>query len=331
MFDMRRREFVALLGGAVAWPLSANSQQRDRVLRVGVIINYAESDPEGQVRFSALQQRLHELGWIEGSNIHIEVRWAAGKTDRMQADATEFVRLPCDVIVGNSTPLLAVLKELTRAIPIVFVQVADPIGSGFVSSYSRPGGNITGFTDFDTSIAGKWVEVLKEAAPSVTRVTVLRDPKQMNHDAFLRVIETTAASLKIAVSAAEVSDRAGIEQTISALAGQVDRGLLVLPGPVNNTLRDSIIQLAARYHLPAIYPFKYYAKDGGLLYYGIDQVDQWPKAAGYVDRILRGERPSELPLQAPTKFQLIINLKTAKTLGLDVPPMLLARADEVIE
>jgi putative ABC transport system substrate-binding protein len=329
---MRRRKFITLLGGAAAaWPLAARAQNRDRVRRIGVIMNYAEIDLEGQDRFSALRERLHKLGWTEGSNIQTEVRWAAGKTDRMQAYATELVSLPADVIVVNSTPLLAVLKQLTRTIPIVFAQVADPIGSGFVGSYARPGENITGFTDFDTSIAEKWMEVLKEAAPFVNRVTVLLDPKQMNHDAFLRVIESTAPSFKIQVSEAGVRDRAEIEQAITALAGQVDRGLVVLPGPVNNTLRNSIIPLAARYHLPAIYPFKYYVRDGGFLYYGIDQVDQWPRAAGYVDRILRGEKTSELPVQAPIKFELAINLKTAKALGLEVPPMLIARADDVIE
>jgi putative tryptophan/tyrosine transport system substrate-binding protein len=329
---MLRRDFIKAIGvAATAWPLAARAQERNRVRRIGVIMIYAEIDPEGQARFSALRERLHKLGWAEGSNIQIEVRWAAGKTDRMQAYATEFVSLPADVIVVNSTPVLAVLKPLTRTIPIVFAQVADPISSGFVSSYARPSENVTGFTDFDTSIAGKWMEVLKEAAPFVDRVTVLQDPKQMNHNAFLRVIESTAPSFKMQVSAAGVHNRAEIEQAITALAGQVDRGLVVLPGPVNNTLRDSIIQLAARYHLPAIYPLKYYVKDGGLLSYGIDQVDQWPMVAEYVDRILRGEKTSELPVQGPTKFQLVINLKTAKTLGLTVPPTLLGRADEVIE
>jgi putative tryptophan/tyrosine transport system substrate-binding protein len=235
------------------------------------------------------------------------------------------------VLVVNSTPLLTVLKPLTGTIPIVFTQVADPIGSGFVGSYARPDGNITGFTDFDPSIAGKWMEVLKEAAPLVDRVTVLRHPDQANHPAFLRAIESAASSLKMEVSAATVRDRAEIAQAMAALAGQVGRGLVVLAGPVNNSLRDFIIQLAARYQLPAIYPYKYYATDGGLLYYGADQGDQWPKAAGYVDRILRGEKLSVLPVQAPTKYELVINLKTAKTLGLEIPPMLLGRADEVIE
>jgi putative ABC transport system substrate-binding protein len=236
-----------------------------------------------------------------------------------------------DVLVANSTPLLAVLKQVTRTIPIIFTQIADPIVGGFVSSYARPDGNMTGFTDFDPSLAGKWIELIKEAAPSVNRLTVLMNPDQANHPAFLHVIESATSSLKLQMSAAAARNRADIEQAITALAGEADRGLVVLPGPVNNTQRQSIIELAARYHLPAIYPFKYYAKEGGLLYYGADQIDQWPKAAGYVDRILRGETPSALPVQAPTKFELVINIRTAKALGLALPPMLLARADEVIE
>jgi putative ABC transport system substrate-binding protein len=267
----------------------------------------------------------------EGSNIQIDVRWAAGESDRMRADAVEFVSKPVEVIVANSTPLIGMLKSLTQTIPIVFAQVADPISSGFVTNYARPTGNITGFADFDTSIAGKWIEILKEAAHFVGQVTVLTDPKQPNHSAFLNVIETTAPSLKIQVLASGVSDRVDIEQAIAALAGQTDRGLIILPGPVNNTLRDSIIKLAARYQLPAIYPFKYYAKDGGLLCYGINQIDQWSNAASYVDRILKGEKPADLPVQAPSKYELTINLKTAKAIGLDIPAALVARADEVIE
>jgi len=329
-FDPKRREFITLLGGAAAtWPLVARAQERMR--RLGVVLINAEGDPEGQARYSALRVQLHKLGWVEGSNIQIEIRWAAGNTDRMRAYGSELIGLPVDVLVAGSTPLLTILQQLTRTIPIVFTQVADPISSGFVSNYARPEGNITGFTDFDTSIAGKWIEVLKEAAPFVDRVTVLMNPSQMNHPAFLRVIESAAPTLKVQVSTAAARERAEVQQAITAMAGQADRGLIVLPGPVNNTLRDTIIQLAARFRLPAIYSFKYYATDGGLLSYGIDQLDQWPKAAGYVNRILRGEKPSELPIQAPTKYELAINLKTAKALGLDVPPSLLARADEVIE
>jgi len=330
---MNRRAVISLIGGAaaapsLAWPRPARAQ---KMRQVGAIMNYAETDREGQARLSALRDGLHRLGWVEGSNIRLEYRWAGGQTARMQTYATELVGLPAEVIVVNSTPLVGMLIPLARTIPIVFVQVADPVSSGFVSSYARPSGNITGFTDFDTSIAGKWVEVLKEAAPSVKEVAVLLHPEQVNHHAFWDVIKSTAPSLQIQPFAARVHTRLDIEEAITSLAGQPDRGLIVLPGPLNNTLRDPIIQLTARHRVPAIYPFKYYAKEGGLLYYGNDQVDQWPKAAGYVDRILHGEKPGNLPVQAPTKFELIVNMKTAKALGLDVPPTLLARADEVIE
>ena len=328
---MRRRDFIGILGGAAAWPMSVGAQERNHIRRLGVIMNYAEIDPEGQARFSALREQLHKLGWVEGNNIQIDGRWAAGKDDLMQAYSTELVSLPADVLVVNSSLLLAVLMQLTRAIPIVFTQVADPIGSGFVSSYARPDGNVTGFTDFDISIAGKWIEVLKEAAPFLNRVTVLMDSTQTNHARFLRVMETVASSLGMQVSAAAVRDRPEVEKAMTALAGEVNRGLVVLPGPINNGLRHSIIDLAGKYRLPAIYPLKYYVSDGGLLYYGIDQVEQWSKAAGYVDRILRGGKLSALPVQAPIKFELIINMKTAKALGLSISPMLIARADEVID
>jgi putative ABC transport system substrate-binding protein len=330
---MQRRDVISLFGAAaasaVSWPLVARAQERMR--RLGVIMNYAETDPEGQARLSALRQQLSKLGWTEGSNIQLDVRWAAGKADLMQAYATELVRPPTDLLVANSTPLLTVLKQVTRTLPIVFTQIADPIAGGLVNSYARPDGNMTGFTDFEPSIAGKWIELIKGAAPSLNRLTVLMNPDQTNHPAFLHVIESATASLKLQMSAVAVRNRADIEQSITALSGEADRGLVVLPGPVHNTQRQAIIALAARYRLPAIYPFRYYAKDGGLLYYGTDQVEQWPKAADYVDRILRGEKPSALPVQAPTKFELVINLHTAKALGLEVPPTVLARADEVIE
>jgi ABC-type uncharacterized transport system substrate-binding protein len=329
---MKRREFLGLFGGVAAtWPLTARAQPAERMRRVGIIMNYAEDDREGQERLSVLRDRLNKLGWAEGKNIQIEVRWAAGNPDRVRSHATELVGIPVDVIVANSTPLLGVLKTLTQTIPIVFVQVADPVVSGFVSSYARPEGNITGFTDFDTTIAGKWMEILKEATPFVSRVMVLAYPEQSNHQEFLRVINSAAPSLKIEVSAAQVRNRDEIEQAITTLEGKTDFGLIVLPGPINNTLRDSIIRLTARYRLPAVYPLKYYVKDGGLLCYGIDQIDQWPKVAEYVDRILRGEKPSGLPVQAPTKFELVINLKTAKALGFTIPRTLLDRADEIIE
>jgi putative ABC transport system substrate-binding protein len=329
---MRRREFIALLSSAGAsWVFATHAQERKRVPKIGVIMNYAETDSEGKARLSAFVEQLAKLGWAEANNVKLEVRWSAGKNDLMLAYAAQLVSQPADVIVANSTPLLAILKQLTSSISIVFVQVADPISTGFVTNYARPGGNITGFTDFDTTIAGKWVEVLKEVAPSVSRMTVLMNPEQANHRGFLEVIESVAPTFKVQVSAAEVHDRTEIEQAIAAVAGQPDRGLIVLPGPLNNTQRDSIIELTGRFHLPAVYPFKYYAKEGGLLYYGDNQLDQWSKAASYVDRILRGEKPSDLPVQAPTKYELVINLKTAKALGLTIPQTLLATADEVIE
>jgi putative ABC transport system substrate-binding protein len=328
---MRRRDFLVAGSIVAARSVAARAEEHVRVSRIGAILTYAETDPAGQSRLSALRDKLHKLGWIEGSNIRIDVRWANGKSDRMHAEAAEFVSIPVEVIVAHSTPLIEMLKSLTQTIPIVFTQVADPVGSGFVTSYARPTKNITGFTDFDPSIAGKWIEILREVAPSVIRVTVLTDPKQSNHQAFLKVMEATASSLGIRILISEVSDLVGVEQAIIPLASQTNHGLIVLPGPVNNTLRDTIIKLAARCRLPAIYPFKYYANDGGLLCYTIDQVDQWTNAASYVDRILKGEKPSDLPVQAPTKYELLINLKTAKALGLSVPASLLSRADEVIE
>jgi putative tryptophan/tyrosine transport system substrate-binding protein len=327
---MRRREFISLLGGVATWPLTARAQEGRR-RRVGMIMIYAETDPEGQVRLSAFRNQLSKAGWTEGVNAQLDVRWATGSRDRMRAAAAELVGIPVDVIVGNSTPLIAILRPLTQTIPIVFTQVADPLGSGFVASYARPGGNITGFTDFDPSIAGKWVEILKEVVPSVSRVTVLTDPEQSNHREFLRALEAAASSFKIEVSAAQVRDRAEIEQAITRLAGQNNCGLVVFPGPVNNTQRGAIIELTARYRLPAIYPFRYYGKEGGLVCYGTDQIDYWPRVAGYVDRILKGEKPADLPVQGPNKFELVVNLKTAKALGLNMPKSLIDRADEVIE
>jgi len=328
---MRRRDFLVVAISAAAGSAAARAQERVRVRRVGVIMTYAETDPEGQSRLSALRDKLRNLGWTEGSNIRIDVRWANGKSDRMHAAAVEFANLPLDVIVANSTSLVGMLKSLTRTIPIVFTQVADPLTSGLIMNYARPTENITGFTDFDTSVAGKWIEILKEVAPFVVQVTVLADPKQSNHPAFVNAIEAAASSLKIAVRVSGVRDRIAIEQAIAPLAEQKDQGLIALPGPINNSLRDTIIKLAAQYRLPAIYPFKYYAHDGGLVCYGVDQVDQWSDAAGYVDRIFKGQKPADLPVQAPTRYQLLINLRTAKALGLDVPAPLLSRADEVIE
>jgi putative tryptophan/tyrosine transport system substrate-binding protein len=329
---MRRREVIVLVGGAaMSWPLAARAQQGERLHKIGVLMNYAEGDPEGKDRFAALHDQLGKLGWADGRNVAIETRWAAGQANLMLVFAAELVAQPVDVIVAQSTLVLGVVKQLTSTIPVVFTQVTDPAGSGFVSNHARPGANITGFTDYDPAIAGKWLEILKEAAPRTNRVTVFFDPDQVNHQRFLRVIESSAPALKMQVSFATAHNRAEIEQAIANAAGQSDDALIVLPGPLHNTQRASIIEAAARYRLPAVYPFKYYIKDGGLLYYGTDQLAQWPSAAGYVDRILKGEKPADLPVQAPTKYELAVNLKTAKTLGLAVPATLIARADEVIE
>jgi putative ABC transport system substrate-binding protein len=326
---MRRREFITLVGGAAAtWPLAARAQQSRRI---GVLINYVEDDPEGAARLAALRERLSALGWTDGGNVQIEARWAAGRADLTLTYASQLVSQPADVIVAQTTLVMTILKKLTGSIPIVFTQVADPVGSGFVSNYARPGGNITGFTDFDTSVAAKWLQVLKEVAPRIDHVTVFLDPDQINHQRFLRVIEAAAPPLKAQVAVVTARNRAEIEQVIANMAGQANGGLIVLPGPLYNNRRASITEAAARFRVPAVYPYKYYVKGGGLLSYGIDQLDEWRLAADYVDRILKGEKPADLPVQAPTKYEFVINLQAAKALGIDVPPTMLARADEVIE
>ena len=328
---MQRRTFMKGIAAlAAAWPFAARAQQ-PTVRRVGVLMNYAEGDPEGVARLAALRDRLGTLGWADGKNVQIEARWAAGRGDLTLAYASQLVSQPADVIVGQSTPVMTVLKKLTDTIPIVFTQVADPVGSGFVSNYAQPAGNITGFADFDPSVGGKWLEVLKEAAPRIDHVTVFSDPDQINHERFLRAIEAAAPRLKAQIAVVTARSRAEIEQMIANMARQADGGLIVLPGPLYNIQRASIIEAAARYRVPAVYPIKYYVKEGGLLYYGMDQLDEWPHAADYVDRILRGEKPASLPVQGPTKYELVINHKAAKGLGLEVPLMMLGRADEVIE
>jgi putative ABC transport system substrate-binding protein len=328
---MRRRAFIAGLASAAAWQRGAQAQPAGRARRVGVIMNYDQGDREGEARLAALRQTLQRQGWIEGEDIHLEVRWGEGRQERVQADAAELVALSPDVIVANSTPAIAALRQATRRIPIVFVQVSDPLGSGFVSNMAHPDGNMTGFTDYEPSIAGKWIELIKEVAPQVTRVGVLLNPAAGNQSAFWKVAEPAAASTRLELSALGVHDRADIARAIAGLAPVTGAGLVVFPTPVTNTLRDSIIKAAAQYRIPAVYPYDYYSSDGGLLSYGIDQIDQWREAAGYVDRLLRGAKPSELPVQSPTKFQLRINLPCARALGLDIPTTLLARADEVIE
>ena len=329
---MRRRDFITLLGGAAAWPVAARAQQAGGLRRVGVLMTpFSQTDREGQARIAAFLETFQRLGWIDGRNVRIDVRWAAGDADRIKASAAEMVHSGPAVIVALGSPALSELQQLTSTIPIVFTQVSDAVGGGFVAGQARPGGNITGFQVLEPAIGGKWLGLLKEAAPNLSRAAVLfTSDMAASNVAFLRAAEAVGPSLGVMVSAIDVLDRQ-IERAIAAFAGQPDGGLIVVTNPVTIANRDLIILLAARYRLPAIYPYRYFAAEGGLLSYGPDQVDEWRGAATYVDRILRGEKPGDLPVQFPTKFELVINLQTAKLLGIDVPPPLLGRADEVIE
>ena len=329
---MRRRDFITLVGGAAAWPLAARAQPADHVRRLAVLITpYAQTDREGQARVAAFLDTLQRLGWVDGRNLRIEYRWGGGDVDRARAAAAELVRSTPDLIVSISNPALAELQRLTSTIPIVFAQVSDPDGSGFVASLARPGANITGFQNFEPAIGGKWLGVLKEAAPNMRRAAVLFGSDTVANMGFLRAAEAVAPSLAVELTAIDVVGGAEIERAIDRFASEPDGGLIVVPNPVTITHRRLIIALADRYQLPAVYAYRYFVADGGLISYGPHFEDQYRQAAGYVDRILRGEKPGDLPVQAPTKYELVINLKTTKTLGLDVPPMLLARADEVIE
>jgi putative tryptophan/tyrosine transport system substrate-binding protein len=329
---MKRREFITLLGGAAVWPLAARAQQLDRMPRIGVLVGtYAQTDREGQARITVFLDTFQRLGWSDGRNVRIDYRWGAGDADRSKAFAAELVRSAPDVIVVVNNPTLAELQRLTRTIPIVFTQISDPVGSGFVAGLARPGGNITGFQNFEPTMGGKWLGVLKEAAPNMSRAAVLFGSDIAASVAFLRAAEAVAPSLAVQVAPMDIHADAEIERAIASFAGQPDGGLVVLPHPYTAANRASIIILAARHRLPAIYPFRYFAVEGGLMSYGIDQIDQWRGAATYVDRILRGEKPGDLPVQAPTKFELVINLKTAKATGLHIPPAFPLRADEVIE
>ena len=330
---MRRRDFITLLGtAAVAWPLAARAQQADRVRRIAVVMGaYSQADREGQARVTAFFDTLQRLGWMDGRNLRIEHRWGGGDVDRIKAAAAELVRSTPDVIVAASNPTLAELQRLTSTVPIVFAQVSDPVGSGFVVSLARPGANITGFQNFETAIGGKWLGVLKEAAPNLRRAAVLFGSDNAANVAFLHAAEAVAPTLAVEVTAIDVFGAVDIEQAITTFASQPDGGLIVVPNVYNSANRGSIFLLAARHRLPAVYPFRFFAAEGGLMSYGPDQIEQWRGAATYVDRILRGEKPAQLPVQAPTKYELVVNLKTAKALGLSIPPAFPLRADEVIE
>jgi putative tryptophan/tyrosine transport system substrate-binding protein len=325
---MRRREFMTALGGAaVAWPLTARAQQGERVRRVGVLVGFRANDPQGEARVAALRQGLQALGWIDGRNLRIDLSWGAGDADSVRKRAAEMMALAPEVVLAAGSSAVAALQQQTRALPIVFVQVVDPVGGGFVESLAAPGGNVTGFTQFEYGISGKWLELLKELAPSVTRVAILRDPGIAAGAGQLGAIQSVAPSFGVELRPLDVRDERGI----AAFARTSNGSLIVTGANLANTHRKLIITLAARNKLPAVYTNRFYVADGGLISYGADPVDQYRRAASYVDRILKGEKPADLPVQAPTKFELVINLKTAKALDLDVPPSLLARADEVIE
>jgi putative tryptophan/tyrosine transport system substrate-binding protein len=327
-----RRKFLATLGGAaVAGPVAARAQQPDRVRRIGVLAAQAATDPEGQARLAAFLQGLQELGWSVGRNVRIDIRWSAGNADDTRKYAADLVALAPDVIQSNGTPAVAALLQATRTVPIVFSVVADPVAAGFVDSLARPGGNVTGFMTYEFGIRAKWLELLKEIAPGTTRAAVLRDAAASVGIGMFAAIQTAAPSLGLEVSPINVRDAREMERAIAAFARSGNRGLIVTGSPLASLHRDLIVMLAARYKLPAVYGGRFFVAAGGLIGYGPDRLDQNRRAAGYVDRILKGEKPADLPVQAPTKYELVINLKTARALGLTVPPMLLATADEVIE
>jgi putative tryptophan/tyrosine transport system substrate-binding protein len=329
---MRRREFISLLGGAVAaWPLAAGAQQPERMRRIGVLMSTAADDPESPLRVAAFAQGLGELGWTVGRNVQIDYRWGGGDPERFRRSASELVALAPNVILANSTPAVLALQQATRAVPIVFVNVADPVGSGIVGSLARPGGNATGFTVFEYSIGAKWLELLKEIAPRVTQVAVLRDHRSPAGIGQFSAIQTVASSLKMELYPLGVDDIQGIDDAVAAAVRKPTGGMIVTGSPVATKHRESIIGLAARRQLPAVYTAHAFVSAGGLISYGPDRVAPFRNAAGYIDRILKGERQADLPVQHPTKYELVINLKAAKALGLEIPPTLLARADEVIE
>ena len=332
---MQRREFITLLCGvAVAWPPAAHAQQPERMRLIGVLMGYSENDSEGQAQIAAFRDGLQKLGWMEDRNIRIDTRWVTTTdAELMQQFAKELVALQPDLILSSNTPTTAALLQQTRTIPIVFATVGDPIGSGFVASFPRPGGNVTGFITVEGSLGGKWLELLKEIAPRVNRVAFLLNPSTATYaKSYLNAFKAAAASVAVQAIAAPVHDRFEFDAVIAAQAREPNSGLIVMPDVFNVTNRDLVIALAARYGVPAIYfTAGYFAKSGGLICYGTDFAEQFRQAAGYVDRILKGEKPANLPIQQPTKFELVINLKAAKALGLTVPSSLLATADEVIE
>jgi putative ABC transport system substrate-binding protein len=332
MLGIRRREFITLLGGAAAWPIAARAQPDGRMRRVGMLMTaWSQTDREGQATIAAFLDTFRGLGWTDGRNVRMDYRWDAGDAESIKTSAAELVRSTPDVIVVIGAAGLAELRQLTSTIPIVFTQVGDPVDSGFVASLARPGGNITGFQTLDPAMGGKWLGLLKEASPNLSRVAVLFSSDVPSNVATLHAAEALGPSLGVAVNSVDVRVGGEIEHAVPTFASQSDGGLMVLASPYTTANRALIIILAAGHHLPAIYPYRYFVTEGGLLSYGPDEIDQWRGAATYVDRILRSEKPGDLPVQAPTKYRLIVNMKIAKALGFNIPLALTLRADEVIE
>ena len=329
---MRRREFITLVGGAAAtWPLAARAQQSDQTRRIGVLMGLPEDDPVTKAYLTAFRQGLEKFGWSEGRNVRIDYRFAVGSPDQVRAFAKELVSLQLDLIFASTTPVVAALQQQSRTIPIVFVNVSDPIGSGFVANLARPGGNLTGLLLYEEGITGKWLAMLKEIAPRLARAAVIANPKTLPYDYYLRAAEATASSLAIKLVPSPVENAADIERVIKSFAREPNSGLVLLPSGTIREHRDLVIALAASHRLPAVYPFRFFVDAGGLMSYGTANLVMFQQAASFVDHILRGAKPADLPVEAPSKYETILNLKTAKALGLTVPPTLLVRADEVIE
>jgi len=329
---MRRRDFIVLLGGATAWPLKARAQQPDRMRRLGLLLNLSENDVEAQRLVKAFREGLAQLGWADGRNLRIDYRWAGGDVGRIRTFAKELVELSPDIMVAYATPSVAALQRETRSVPIVFLSVTDPVGQGLVASLAHPGGNITGFAVFEVSLGTKWMGALKQIAPGLKRVTTIFNPKTAPYySLYLGAIEKAASSFAVESIVVEVHDDADIERAISTLSREPDGGLIAMPDSFNMVHRRTIIALVDRYRLPAMYYFPFFARDGGLISYGPDEADMFRQAAGYVDRILKGAKASDLPVQQPTKYELVINLTTAKALGLTIPEPFLQTADELIE
>jgi putative ABC transport system substrate-binding protein len=328
---MKRREIITLLGGAAAWPIAAQAQQAERMRRIGVLLNLAANDPASRVSIAAFVQGLEHLGWTEGRNVRIDTRWGENDVDRDRQYAAELVALAPDVIVAGGTLSVAALQKATRTLPIVFADVSDPVGAGLVDNLARPGGNTTGFMLFEYSLSGKWLELLKQIAPRLTRAAVLRGADNPAGIAQFGAIRAAASSLGVDLTPIDVHDTSEIERAIAAFARSSNGGLIVTPSAEVSAHRALIITLATRHKLPAVYAFRFDVADGGLISYGPDLADQFRRSADYVHRILKGEKPADLPVQAPTKYHMVINLRTAKALGIEIPATLLARADETIE